>query len=296
MKNNNSKMVNKQVSGLKQHPLLKKLGIESLSKFEMDVNNRFNIPNELIIVTKDNEVISNWEFVEASSTEDINVCELDISKEELILVLATKNLRKKLNTSGRVALELELQAYLTETASGKKLSETLQGSNTMEKIAKMLDCSYGTVEKDFAIYKHAPDLIKELDNGAYSLTGAYEVAKSNRAKVEEVEAGLGKHEGGNEKESSTLPEVSSKAKTVKAENSFPIIQEFAGAKIFKACQAISGITIRYADGTEFTKQFDASYLMESKREDGAHGAEFHQVFNEGTQAFLQLNLKNIESL
>lgn len=342
MINNNATMVSKNVKGLKQHPLLKKFGIGPLSQFESDLYSKYGVPNELIIVNNNGEVISNWEYVESASSKELEVCVLDVSDDDLLLVLATKNIRKKLKPSGRIQLVVSLKNYLTETDNGQELSVSLGGAAARDNIATILNCGPSTIQTDLTIYQYAFDMISELDMNKCTMAEAHNVAKVNMEKLnrKEVNASVGanafqQHDAENEeaeipvnmpgilKNAAPEPEEilmpaklddeesedvnGTSADTVlpvepgkffKADlpDEFPLTAQLAGARNFLPCQSIVGITVRYADGTEYVKKFDASYVMESKMAPDQNAAEFHQFFNPANQAFLQINLQNISNL
>lgn len=335
-------MVSKNVKGLKQHPLLKKFGIGSLSQFEIDLYSKYGIPAELIIVNNNDEVISNWEYVEAAAVKEILVFVLDISDDDLLLVLATKNIRKKLKPSGRIQLVVSLKNYLTETENGKEVSISLGGVAARDNIATILNCSPSTIQTDLTIYQYAFDMISELDEEKCKMYEAHEVAKANMDKLnrKEADAGVGSNAipqqdakseeaeipndrpvtfknarpepveisltnnikdeesdniGGTSTET-VLPDETSKLFKTDLPDEFPLTAQLAGSKKFVPCQPIVGITVRYADGREYVKNFDTSYVMESKKAPDDNAAEFHQFYNKTNQAFIQINLQNISNL
>ncbi|WP_291128060.1 hypothetical protein [Flavobacterium sp. UBA7682] len=342
MINTNATMVSKNVKGLKQHPLLKKFGIGSLSQFEIDLYSKYGIPAELIIVNSNDEVISNWEYVEAAATKEIKVFVLDVSDDDLLLVLATKNIRKKLKPSGRIQLIISLKNYLTETDNGKELSISLGGASARDNIATILNCGPSTIQTDLTIYQYAFDMISELDEEKCKMYEAHEVAKANMEKLnkKEADAGVGSNsipqqdakseeaeipnnmpsvlknaapepveisiaDKSDDTESedidgtpthTLLPDETSKLFKTDLPNEFPLTAQLAGSKKFVPCQPIVGITVRYADGREYIKEFDESYVMESKKAPDDNAAEFHQIYNPSNQAFIQINLQNISNL
>lgn len=284
--NSNSNMISMKVTYLKIHPVLKELGIEALSQFELEVNKKFNVSNELVIANDKGEVISNWEYILACKDTTINVAQVNVSDDELILLLATKNLRKRLKPGKQILLGVKLRDSLKRTGYAKELLSKVEGKSFTEKIGKLVGSSYGTFQKYFLIEKYAPGVKDSMDNGECSLAEAVKIAKTNRDQIR----------GKLKSPQDIISSKSNKKKKTEEKRVGLAIDGFAGSDKFKPCEMFKGITLRKFDGTEIDITPKANHLVESKQGFKDDTAEYYQIFNPESQAFIQVIIKNIEKL
>lgn len=286
--NNNSNMVTMNVSDLEIHPTLKKLGIESLSQFEIEVNRKFGVSNELVIANQDNLVLSNWEYVAASNDSTIDVAKVNLTDDELVILLASKNLRKWLKQGSRITLAVLLRDSLKRTGYLREILAEIPGRNFTERVAKLAGSSYGTFQKYFLIDKYAPQLKSLMDEGKCSLEQAVQIAMESRAGIKRKR----KHE-------TAMPDATESGNgnsKPKGKNGNLSIERFAGFEKFKPCEMFKGITIRRFDGTEIDVTAKDNHIVQSKRGFKDDRAEYYQIFNPETQAFIQITINNIENL
>ena len=277
------------VSNLKQAAMLKKYGIDKPSEFEITQLQKFGLTDHLkgIVATENGTVLCNWELVliaQAAGIADIEVIIVNgLAENEIIQVIAVKNIRKKLLKTALVDLILDYRDYLTKDDAGVEWAKEIPGNSTDARIGTIVGYSYGMINGYQTINKLHPEFIEMMDKGEMTYTRAIEIINSEKVCDPTLKPG----------DDPITP------KPVKA-----VKHHYAGEKNMVPCVPVESIQIRYADGRVWNVEVSgekainkiADLLVEtnysSKKESFKGGAEFHRLDSSDNNFSMELVIRN----
>lgn len=286
------------------HPFLGKYGICKPTDFEISQLSKYDLKPGQVIATDDKKVIYNWEGVlqaKQLKLKEIEVVTISgLSEDEVIQITSFKNIRKKLSRKQTAELIVDLREHLTENPTGIKWKEDIPGNKTDEKIAFLLDCSYGTVFSLHDIYKYDTSLLDKIDADELSLTEALEEIQKIKNKLKSKDERNDSEEGNEGEPTNELSPTNGTPKTPKVNeqnehNTETAINEkwrYAGEKQMVECEAIASITVRYVSGrTEELKITNKTACLSSNPVEVLkyNGGRFHPRDNSSFHCFTNTN-------